>query len=147
SRSYADDIHRSGTHLLSLINDILDLSKAEVGRVDVNEALVDLQDVIPGSLALVRPRDEAAGVALVTDLPPDLPHLYADERKLSQILLNLLSNAIKFTPDGGTVSVAAVEDGDGDLVIAVRVTGIGLAKADLVRVFELFVELDSSLAR
>jgi signal transduction histidine kinase len=101
SRGYADDIHRSGTHLLSLINDILDLSKAEVGKADVNEALVDLPHVISGSLAIVRPRAEAAGVALATDLSPDLPHLYADERKLSQILLNLLSNAIKFTPDGG----------------------------------------------
>ncbi len=147
SRGYADDIHRSGTHLLSLINDILDLSKAEVGKADVNEALVDLQDVIPGSLAIVRPRADAAGVALVTSLPPDLPHLYADERKLSQILLNLLSNAIKFTPDGGTVSVAAAVDGDGELVITVADTGIGIAKADLERVFEPFVQLDSSLAR
>jgi signal transduction histidine kinase len=147
SRGYADDIHHSGTHLLSLINDILDLSKAEVGKADVNEALVDLQDVIPGSLAIVRPRAEAAGVMLVTDLSPDLPHLCADERKLSQILLNLLSNAIKFTPDGGTVSVAAAVDGDGDLVITVVDTGIGIAEADLERVFEPFVQLDSSLAR
>jgi signal transduction histidine kinase len=147
SRSYADDIHRSGTHLLSLINDILDLSKAEVGKADVNDAVVDLQDVIPGSLAIVRPRAEAAGVALVSDLPPDLPHLCADERKLSQILLNLLSNAIKFTPDGGTVSVAAAQEGNGDLVITVKDTGIGIAKADLVRVFEPFIQLDSSLAR
>jgi signal transduction histidine kinase len=147
SRAYADDIHRSGTHLLSLINDILDLSRAEVGKVEVNETLVDLPDIIPGNLAIVRPRAEAAGVALVTDVSPDLPHLYADERKLSQILLNLLSNAIKFTPDGGTVTVAAALDGDGDLVIMVADTGIGIAKADLERVFEPFVQLDSSLAR
>jgi signal transduction histidine kinase len=147
SRAYAIDIHRSGTHLLSLINDILDLSKAEVGKVDVHDTLVDLLDVIHGSLAIVRPRAEAAGITLATDLSPDLPNLCADERKLSQILLNLLSNAIKFTPDGGTVSVAAAEDGDGDLMITVADTGIGIAKADIERVFEPFVQLDSSLAR
>jgi signal transduction histidine kinase len=147
SRAYAIDIHRSGTHLLSLINDILDLSKAEVGKVDVNDTLVDLLDVIPGSLAIVRPRAEEAGVTLVTDVSPDLPRLYADERKLSQVLLNLLSNAIKFTPDGGTVSVAAAKAADGDLIITVTDTGIGIAKADLERVFEPFVQLDSSLAR
>ena len=147
SRGYAIDIHRSGTHLLSLINDILDLSKAEVGKVDVNDTLVDLQDLIPGSLATVRPRAEAAGITLVADLSPDLPPLYADERKVSQILLNLLSNAVKFTPDGGTVSVAAAQDSDGDLTITVADTGIGIAKSDIERVFEPFIQLDSSLAR
>jgi signal transduction histidine kinase len=147
SRAYAIDIHHSGTHLLSLINDILDLSKAEVGKVDVNDTLVDLRDAVPDSLAIVRPRAEAAGITLVADISSDLPRLYADERKLSQILLNLLSNAVKFTPDGGTVSVAAAQESDGDLTITVADTGIGIAKTDIERVFEPFIQLDSSLAR
>ena len=147
SRGYAADIHRSGTHLLSLINDILDLSKAEVGRADMNDVIVDLQGVISGSIAMVGPRADAAGIELVANVPNDLPPLYADERKLNQILLNLLSNAIKFTPDGGTVSVAAVKNDDGGLTITIADTGIGIATADIDRVFEPFVQLDSSLAR
>jgi signal transduction histidine kinase len=147
SHGYAVDIHRSGTHLLSLINDILDLSKAEVGRVDINDALVNLEDVVSGSLAIVRARADAAGIELVANVPADLPQLYADERKLNQILLNLLSNAIKFTPDGGTVAVAATTNDDGDLTISIADTGIGIATADIERVFEPFVQLDSSLAR
>lgn len=146
SHGYAVDIHRSGTHLLSLINDILDLSKAEVGRVDINDALVNLEDVISGSLAIVRARADAANIELAADVPVELPQLYADERKLNQVLLNLLSNAIKFTPDGGTVTVAVAQDG-GDLTISVADTGIGIAAADIERVFEPFVQLDSSLAR
>jgi len=146
AHGYAVDIHRSGTHLLSLINDILDLSKAEVGRVDMHDTLVDVRDVISGSLAIVRARADAAGIELQAKIPADLPQLYADERKLNQVLLNLLSNAIKFTPDGGTVSVTATED-NGDLTISVTDTGIGIAAADIERVFEPFVQLDSSLAR
>jgi signal transduction histidine kinase len=147
THGYAIDIHRSGTHLLSLINDILDLSKAEVGKVDMNETLVDLQDVISSSLAIARGRAEAAGVELVAKVAAELPPLYADERKLNQILLNLLSNAIKFTPEGGTVSIAAAQSDDGNLTITVADTGIGIAAADVERVFEPFVQLDSSLAR
>jgi len=147
ARSYAGDIHASGTHLLALINDILDLSRAEVGQIDAIDALVDLQDVISSSLAIVETRAEAAGIALLSNVPADLPTLQADERKLKQILLNLLSNAIKFTPDGGTVSVTAALDHDGDLTITVADTGIGIAPADIERVFEPFVQLDSSLAR
>lgn len=147
AQGYAVDIHRSGTHLLSLINDILDLSKAEVGRVDMHDALVDVRDVISGSLAIVRARADAAGIELSAKFPADLPQLYADERKLNQVLLNLLSNAIKFTPDGGTVSVTAAEEDDGDLTVSVADTGIGIAAADIERVFEPFVQLDSSLAR
>jgi signal transduction histidine kinase len=105
-----------------------------------------VQDVVSGSLAIVRARADAAGIEMVTDIPADLPQLYADERKLNQVLLNLLSNAIKFTPDGGRVSVAAVER-DGGLSISVTDTGIGIAAADIERVFEPFVQLDSSLAR
>ena len=147
SRDYAIDIHRSGTHLLALINDILDLSKAEVGKVEVNDSLVDLGNAISNSVGMIRTRAEEAAIKLVIELPSGLPLLYADERKLNQILLNLLSNAVKFTPNGGTVTVAAMEEISGDLIMTVSDTGIGIAQDEIERVFEPFVQLDSSLAR
>jgi len=147
SHAYATDIHCSGTHLLALINDILDLSKAEVGKVEMNDTLVDLGNVISNSVAMIRTRAEEAAIKLVIELPSDLPLLYADERKLNQILLNLLSNAVKFTPNGGTVSIAAMEETGGDLIMTVSDTGIGIAQDEIERVFEPFVQLDSSLAR
>ena len=147
SRGYAADIHRSGTHLLELINDILDLSRAEIGKMELNDALVDLKSVISNSVAMVRTRAHETAIRLTAELPSDLPLLYADERKLKQILLNLLSNALKFTPNGGTVSVAVVKEISGDLIVTVSDTGIGIAQGDIERVFEPFVQLDSSLAR
>lgn len=147
ARDYAADIHRSGTHLLALINDILDLSKAEVGKVEMNDSIIDLGSAISNSVGMIRPRAEESAINLVVELPSDLPLLYADERKLKQILLNLLSNAVKFTPDGGTVSIAVMEETSGDLIITVSDTGIGIAPDKIERVFEPFVQLDSSLAR
>src|SRR5262245_24562305 len=147
TRGYATDIHRSGTHLLSLINDILDLSKAEVGKTEMHESVVDLHDVVLNSVGMVHGRAEEAGVKLEFDVPADAPLLRADDRKLNQVLLNLLSNAIKFTPAGGTVSVRVSAEHDGGVIIRVSDTGIGIAKQELERVFEPFVQLDSSLAR
>jgi signal transduction histidine kinase len=147
SRGYAADIHRSGTHLLELINDILDLSRAEVGKAELNDALVDLRSVISSSVGMVRTRADETGIKLAVVLPSELPLLHADERKLKQILLNLISNALKFTPHGGTVSVAVVEEIGGDLIVTVSDTGIGIAQDEIERVFEPFVQLDSSLAR
>ncbi len=147
TQEYATDIHRSGSHLLSLINDILDLSKAEVGKVEMNESAVDLHDVVLNSVGMVHGRADEAGVKLEFDVPADVPLLRADDRKLNQVLLNLLSNAIKFTPAGGTVAVRVASEKDGDVVIRVSDTGIGIAKHELERVFEPFVQLDSSLAR
>jgi signal transduction histidine kinase len=147
SQGYATDIHRSGTHLLSLINDILDLSKAEVGKVEMNESVVDLHDVVLSSVGMVHGRADEAGVKLEFDVPADVPLLRADDRKLNQVLLNLMSNAIKFTPADGTVAVRVSAEKDGDVVIRVSDTGIGIAKHELERVFEPFVQLDSRLAR
>lgn len=147
ARGYAADIHRSGTHLLALINDILDLSKAEVGKVEMNDSIIDLRNLISSSVGMIRPRADEAAIQLVIDIPPDVPLLRADERKLKQILLNLLSNAVKFTTDGGTVTVALIEETSGDLIITVTDTGIGIAPDKIEQVFEPFVQLDSSLAR
>src|SRR5437763_16947449 len=119
-------IHESGRHLLSLINDILDLSKIEAGRMDLEVATFDLPTAIGNAVTLVRERAQRQGVALGTDIDAQLGAFDADERKLKQILLNLLSNAIKFTPQGGRVDVSAKLDTD-KVEIAVRDTGAGIS--------------------
>jgi PAS domain S-box-containing protein len=144
---YVKDIHDSGTHLYSLINDILDVAKAESGKLQLNEDMVDVGDTINRCLRLVGERAERAGIEIVLAIPSDLPGLYADERKLKQILLNLLSNAIKFTPDGGRVSAAAAIDGDGWLRLSVADTGIGIHQTDMALVMEPFGQVDGALNR
>ena len=134
---YLKDIHSSGRHLLNLINDILDLSKVEAGRMELDLAAFDLPAAIANAMALIRERAQRHEIALRIDVDPRLGSVVADERKLKQILLNLLSNAVKFTPDGGRIDVRARIVGD-DLEIAVEDTGIGIAAADHEAVFEEF---------
>lgn len=143
---YLEDIHQSGTHLLSIINDILDFSKAEASKLELHESEVDVSQVVIALTRLLGPRARDAGLELHDRIPPDLPHLWCDERKLKQMLLNLLTNAVKFTPRGGTIEVDAGCDQTG-LTISVRDTGIGIAKADLVRVLQPFVQADNELSR
>jgi signal transduction histidine kinase/putative methionine-R-sulfoxide reductase with GAF domain len=134
---YLKDIHSSGRHLLSLINDILDLSKVEAGRMELDLSTFDAAAAISNAMTLVRERAQRHGITLGIDADPGLGEITADERKLKQILLNLLSNAVKFTPDGGRVDVSARRDDD-NVVIAVHDTGIGIAAADQQTVFEEF---------
>ena len=134
---YLKDIHTSGRHLLSLINDILDLSKVEAGRMELEPARFDVPTAIGNAMTLVRERAQRHGIALGIDVGPEVGEIVADERKFKQILLNLLTNAVKFTPDGGRVDVLA-RHADGVLDVAVRDTGIGIAKADQQAVFEEF---------
>ncbi len=134
---YLKDIHASGRHLLSLINDILDLSKIEAGRMELDLSTFDAAAAISNAMTLVRERAQRHGITLGIDADPGLGQIVADERKLKQILLNLLSNAVKFTPDGGRVDVSARRDDD-NVVIAVHDTGIGIAAADQQAVFEEF---------
>jgi PAS domain S-box-containing protein len=149
---YAADIHASAEHLLSLINDLLDASKAEAGRLGLAEEEVDPVEVIDAALRLSREQARQCGVGLHE--PPclepgraELPRLLADRQRLTQILLNLLSNAIKFTPNGGRVDIDARVDDDGSFVLEVRDTGIGIAEADIPKVMTPFVQADSSLSR
>ena len=142
-REYLRDIRSSGTHLLDLINDILDLSKAESGQVDLHESVVGVEGLIDGSVALVALRARQAGVEIVTDIAPDLPHLRADERKVRQVLLNLATNAIKFTPPGGHVSLRA-RLVDGGLRLMVEDTGIGMSSADIPKALSPFGQIDSA---
>ena len=147
-RGYIGDIHNSGKHLLSLINDILDLSKVEAGRMTLDLEPIALGPVLRDSLGMLK--EQALNHRLKFNLDmaedPALPEIVADPRKLKQIIYNLLSNAIKFTPDGGSVTLSA-QRVDDMLEIAVADTGIGIAKEDQARLFQPFTQIDSSLAR
>jgi signal transduction histidine kinase len=143
---YLNDIHSSGRHLLSLINDILDLSKIEAGRMDLELVTFDLSAALSNAMTLVRERAQRHGIALALEVDPRLGEVTADERKCKQILLNLLSNAVKFTPDGGRISVRATPDTD-KVEIAVADTGIGIAKHDQNAVFEEFKQVGGDYTR
>jgi signal transduction histidine kinase len=143
---YLKDIHESGEHLLSLINDILDLSKIEAGRMELELSSFHLPTAISNALVLVRERAMRHGVQLRSEIDPRLAEFQADERKVKQVLLNLLSNAVKFTPDGGRVDVSAKLDTD-CVEIAVRDTGAGIAAEDQASLFEEFKQVGRDSAR
>ncbi len=144
---YTKDIHNSGEHLLSLINDVLDLSKVESGKLELNEEMVDIASVVEGSMNLMRERAAEANVDMRNEIMEGLPYLRADERMVKQILFNLLSNSIKFTPGNGHVSVRAEISDSGELIVSVSDNGIGVDKDDIDKVFMPFGQLDSVLAR
>ena len=137
-RDYANDIHNSGQHLLSVINDLLDLSRIEAGRLELMERPIELGKLIAACQRLVMDRAIVGGLSLDAEVPADLPALRADERLLRQILLNLLSNAIKFTDRGGSVAVSAYLGEDGGIRISVADTGIGIAAEDIPKVLQPF---------
>ncbi len=143
---YIDDIRNSGAHLLSLINDILDLSRLDAGKADLNEKVFSLSQCLRDCCRSMEPQARHAGLDLVADIAPDLPLLNADERRIKQIVLNLLSNAIKFTPEKGRVTIQATMTECGPR-LCVRDTGIGMSKEDLPKALEEFGQIDSSLSR
>lgn len=146
-KSYAADIHESAQHLLTLINDILDVAKIEAGAHELRDEEVDPYDIVGAVERLVAERAGRANLKLEIGLPAKLPHLRADERKLKQVLLNLLSNAIKFTPAQGRVALTARHEADGSFVFEVSDTGIGIAAEDIPRAFAPFEQVDSRLSR
>ena len=139
---YARDIHESGMHLLYVINDILDLSKIEAGKLSVSLSEVELANSIEASVRLVRQSAADADVTIDTKMVGTLPKIQADERMLKQMLMNLLSNAIKFTPRGSGIRIAARQAGGDFVEIAVIDRGVGISAADLPRVLEPFVQAD-----
>ena len=148
-KDYARDILNSGQHLLALINDVLDMSKIEAGKMSLRFEPISLEDVAEDALRLVRNRAEAAGLALRLDFD-DMPDVEADYRAIKQVLLNLLSNAIKFTPRGGRVTVKAERRDDpmGERVrISVHDTGIGIPPDDLARLARPFEQIESQHAK
>jgi signal transduction histidine kinase len=140
---YLKDIYSSGTHLLSLINDILDLSKIEAGRMELELTDFDLPTALDNALMLVRERAGRRGITLHTNVDERLGQIQADERKIRQVVLNLLSNAIKFTPEGGRIEVGAMPR-DGFVEVSVSDTGVGIAPEDQEAVFEEFRQVGTA---
>jgi PAS domain S-box-containing protein len=144
---YAKDIHDSGGLLLSLINDILDMSKIEAGKRALVEANIDMARLVRSVGVLVDSRAKLGKVKLIWDIPKDIPYLRGEERALKQILTNLLTNAIKFTPENGSVTLTAMVDDSGNMRIAVRDTGIGIAQEDIAVALAPFGQIESALSR
>jgi signal transduction histidine kinase len=140
---YLQDILESGRHLLSLINDILDLSKIEAGHMELEPADFDLPSAIDNALILVRERASRRGITLGSTIDERLAMIRGDERKVKQVLLNLLSNALKFTPEGGRIDVGGRLDGE-VAEVSVTDTGIGIAPADQEAVFEEFRQVGAA---
>jgi len=146
-KGYAEDIRSSGLHLLGLINNILDLSKVEANKFQLNEQDIVLSDLVADALHLVEAKAEDSGIGLRTEIDDSLPVLFADERALKQIILNLLSNSIKFTPRKGVVTVSASYERGRGLTVNISDTGIGISEQDLQTILKPFIQVDSSLAR
>ncbi len=146
-REYTADIHAAGSHLLALINDILDLSKAEAGKLDLHPEAVDVAELVGECVRLMRERARSSALKLTSLVPPQLPELRADRLRVKQVLLNLLSNAIKFTPPGGRVEIGATMDEAGRMRLAVSDTGIGMSAEQIPLALEPFRQIDSPLSR
>jgi len=143
---YLQDILSSGKHLLSLINDILDLSKIEAGRMELDAQPFDLPAALDNALTLIKERAARNSIALEVHVDPRIGEILADERKVKQVLLNLLSNAVKFTPEGGKITMSAVMNGEA-VAVSVADTGIGIAAEDQETVFEEFRQVGTDYAR
>jgi PAS domain S-box-containing protein len=145
-RDYAHNIHAAGTHLLAVINDILDMTRIEAGQARLQEERFDLAALMRSALSMVANAAKIKSLALVDELPEMLPLLEADPRKVKQMLINLLSNAIKFTEQGG-VTVSAEVGASGEMAVAVTDTGIGIAPENMEKALAPFGQVDSTLAR
>ncbi len=147
-KEYITDINSSGVHLLSLINDILDYSKAEAKKLDVESVDIDLSKIARSCLRLVEPRAKEAKVHLVENLPERHVVLSADPKRMKQVILNLLSNSVKFTPEEGQVSLLVSDDQENQTVtLIVSDTGIGIAAKDISKAMAPFGQIDSSISR
>lgn len=144
---YAGHIKDSGEHLLKLINDILDVSAIEAGKMELREEEVQISSLAEICLRLVNDRARKNNLKLINNVPADLPGMLVDERRIKQVLINLLSNAVKFTPSGGEVHLSAFLDGGGGMIVSIKDTGIGIAAEDISKVLSPFGQVDSSLSR
>ncbi|MBN8965408.1 MAG: PAS domain-containing sensor histidine kinase, partial [Rhizobiales bacterium] len=143
-RQYLKDIHASGGHLVSLLNDLLDLSKIEAGKLELAFSSVDLNGLTQEAVALMQPQASRGRIIIRTSLAHDLPAVTADPRSVRQIVFNLLSNSIKFTSAGGQVIVSTALNDDGNVVLRVRDTGVGMSERDLAVALEPFRQLATS---
>ena len=145
-QDYAKTVQESGLHLLGMINDVLDLSKIDAGRLDIDEEELDLAEIVRAGIRIIAAQAETARVRVIDETAPGMPHVLADPRRVRQVLLNLLSNAVKFTPEGGEVRLTLAHSAAG-LAIVVTDTGIGIAAKDIPRAFERFGQIDDQLSR
>lgn len=145
-KEFVNDIYESGKHLLSLINDILDLSRVEAGKTEFEPVEVSLKELVNASLMMFKEKSMKHNIKMNVDVADDVGNIIADERRLRQIVLNLLSNAMKFTPDGGEIGISAMRT-DNEVQVTVWDTGVGISKADIGRLFKPFEQLDASLAK
>jgi signal transduction histidine kinase len=141
---YLDDIISSGHHLLSLINDVLDLSKVEAGQVELEVHPFSLREALERGVVMVRERATEDGVRVALDTDPEVDVVDGDERRIKQVIFNLLSNAVKFTPSGGEVDVSATRI-NGEVRVAVADTGPGIAPEDRARIFEEFQQTETGV--
>jgi signal transduction histidine kinase len=132
------DINLCGYHLLELINDVLEFSKGEAGKIELRQEKMQISNVVDECVRIMSERSKAQNVILTKELPDDLPNLYADTRKIKQVLLNLLSNAIKFTPKDGSVGIKCFVNSEGNFVISVSDTGIGMEENDIPKALSVF---------
>lgn len=146
-RDYAGDIFSSGEHLLSIINDILDLTKHDVGRVELDCEIIDLASVIDECVSLLRESANSQNLSLNLDVDDNLPPLFADRKRIKQILINLASNAVKFTPEGGIVTISAKINDSGKLVIKVTDNGVGMEPQEIPIALEPFRQVEHYLTR
>ncbi len=146
-QEYTQDILDSGNHLLSVINDILDLSKIEAGKFELHEHEVDIIRVIETSNRIINERAQSNQIEIITKIDKDIPGILADERALKQVLLNLLSNSIKFTEPGGSITISTYQSDNDNIIIGVKDTGVGMKKEDIPKAMAAFQQVDSSLSR
>jgi PAS domain S-box-containing protein len=146
-QSYLRDIHGSAMHLLGVINDILEVSRIETGKVTLHESICRIEEVVETVVRLVRERVSEGSLNLDVNVPAELPRVHADKQKLKQVVMNLIGNAIKFTPKNGKISIDAEVSATGELLVRVTDTGIGIEPGDIERVLEPFVQADGALHR
>ncbi len=147
-REYIGDILDSGRHLLTIVNDILDLSRVEAGEIQLNETVVCVRQSILSAYRFVKRQAKVKNITLDANLSDDLPYLFADERLVKQVIINLATNAVKFTPDGGAIKAEVRRvDGDNGIAIVISDTGIGIAKDDIERVIKPFEQCEASYTK
>jgi two-component system cell cycle sensor histidine kinase PleC len=146
-KEYAGDIHSSGSHLLSLINDLLDVAKIEAGRMEIEPSPLEAKKTLEAALKIIAVKARERRQELVIEVSPDAPELFADERALKQILINLVSNAVKFTPEGGRIGVVASRSRSGDFQLMVEDNGPGIPRDKLDKIFKPFSQVDNRYDR
>jgi two-component system cell cycle sensor histidine kinase PleC len=146
-KEYAGDIHSSGAHLLSLINDLLDVAKIEAGRMEIDPTPLDVRKTLDGALKIIAVKARERNQKLAIEIDPNVPALYADERALKQIVINLVSNAVKFTPEGGRIAVVASRARSGGFQMMVEDNGPGIPRDKLDKIFKPFSQVDNRYDR